>query len=104
MRISDWSSDVCSSDLVPDFCLFKFNVRTQHPSDEGWLQESLDRIVRTLGGDGIVFEIRGGFTRPPKPLNAAQQKDRKSVVKGKSGSVRVDLGGRRILQNKITHT
>src|SRR3546814_5994518 len=74
MRISDWSSDVCSSDLVPDFCLFKFNVRTQHPSDEGWLQESLDRIVRTLGGDGIVFEIRGGFTRPPKPLNAAQQK------------------------------
>src|SRR3546814_14678183 len=67
MRISDWSSDVCSSDLVPDFCLFKFNVRTQHPSDEGWLQESLDRIVRTLGGDGIVFEIRGGFTRPPKP-------------------------------------
>src|SRR3546814_1574706 len=59
--------------VVPDFCLFKFNVRTQHPSDEGWLQESLDRIVRTLGGDGIVFEIRGGFTRPPKPHHDAQQ-------------------------------
>lgn len=60
--------------VVPDFCLFKFNVRTRQASDERWLRESLDRIVRTLGGDGIVFELRGGFTRPPKPLNAAQQK------------------------------
>src|SRR3546814_11364853 len=28
--------------------------------------------------------------------------DRKSVAAGKRGSVRVDLGGRRIMQNKIT--
>src|SRR3546814_15381037 len=32
------------------------------------------------------------------------QLDRKSVVKGKSGSVRVDLGGRRIIKKKkVTH-
>lgn len=60
--------------VVPDFCLFKFNVRTQRPADEAWLQESLDRILRAHGGDGVVFELRGGFTRPPKPLNAAQEK------------------------------
>src|SRR3546814_15545978 len=30
--------------------------------------------------------------------------DRKSVVKGKSVSVRVDLGGRRIIKKKQTHT
>src|SRR3546814_15683808 len=30
--------------------------------------------------------------------------DRKSVVKGKSGSVRVDLGGRRISKKKKTYT
>src|SRR3546814_21113844 len=30
------------------------------------------------------------------------EKDRKSVVEGKSVSVRVDLGGRRIIKNKIT--
>ncbi|MGH8445727.1 MAG: hydrolase [Solimonas sp.] len=60
--------------VVPDFCLFKFNVRTQQPSDEPWLQGELDRIIRTQGGDGIVFELRGGFTRPPKPLNGAQHR------------------------------
>src|SRR3546814_20980282 len=36
-------------------------------------------------------------------VNELSQKDRKSVVKGKSVSVRVDLGGRRIIKKK-THT
>ncbi|WP_028079677.1 hydrolase [Solimonas soli] len=60
--------------VVPDFCLFKFNVRTQQPGDESWLRERLDHILRGHGGDGIVFELRGGFTRPPKPLNDAQRR------------------------------
>nr|WP_194241174.1 hydrolase [Solimonas terrae] len=60
--------------VVPEFCLFKFNVRTRHASDEQWLREALDRIFRAHGGDGIVFELRGGFTRPPKPLNEAQHR------------------------------
>nr|WP_240954387.1 hydrolase [Solimonas marina] len=60
--------------VVPDFCLFKFNVRTQQVADEAWLREALDQIFREHGGDGIVFELRGGFTRPPKPLNDAQQR------------------------------
>src|SRR3546814_12459893 len=33
----------------------------------------------------------------------AEGKDRKSVVSGKSVSVRVDLGGRRIIQNQKSH-
>src|SRR3546814_16504591 len=36
--------------------------------------------------------------------HAALWRDRKSVVSGKSVSVRVDLGGRRILNNKKTLT
>ncbi|WP_020649728.1 hydrolase [Solimonas variicoloris] len=60
--------------VIPDFCLFKFNVRTQQAGDEPWLQGELDRIFRAHGGDGIVFELRGGFTRPPKPLAAAQER------------------------------
>jgi glutamate carboxypeptidase len=60
--------------VVPDFCLFKFNVRTQQIADEQWLRDALDAIFREQGGDGIVFELRGGFTRPPKPLNDAQQR------------------------------
>src|SRR3546814_18702006 len=38
---------------------------------------------------------RGGVQRPRKGFG-----DRKSVVKGKSVSVRVDLGGRRIIKKK----
>src|SRR3546814_20711383 len=44
-----------------------------------------------------ILEIRG--TAPTDP--AAE--DRKSVAEGKSVSVRVDLGGRRIIQQKQTH-
>src|SRR3546814_14130020 len=35
-------------------------------------------------------------------LSAHDDEDRKSVVKGKSVSVRVDLGGRRIIKKKIS--
>src|SRR3546814_11344993 len=42
-----------------------------------------DRIVEAETGDPAIFE-----------------KDRKSVVQGKSVSVRVDLGGRRIIKKK----
>src|SRR3546814_15582923 len=41
----------------------------------------------------------GPFAGCPIPLEG---RDRKSVVQGKSVSVRVDLGGRRIIKKKIT--
>ena len=60
--------------VVPDFCLLRFNVRTAQPADASWLQEQLDDLLRSFGGDGLAFELRGGFTRPPKPVDAAQQR------------------------------
>src|SRR3546814_5472980 len=50
MRISDWSSDVCSSDLlhsrnIPAPCGFEF-VR---PARTGHLSESIDQHVQQLG-------------------------------------------------------
>src|SRR3546814_11551182 len=39
---------------------------------------------------------------PPRKCACRRYRDRKSVVSGKSGSVRVDLGGRRILKKKKT--
>src|SRR3546814_21192733 len=74
MRISDWSSDVCSSDLrnrfIHDF-VHAYN-RTR--------LKCLDYIA------------------PIQALNNPPGQDRKSVVKGQSVSVRVDLGGRRIIK------
>src|SRR3546814_16307529 len=84
MRISDWSSDVCSSDLVgggqidaraADVPLLRSDGRPHH-----------DRWTGHRTGDTGVVARRGG--------------DRKSVVEGKSVSVRVDLGGRRIIKKK----
>src|SRR3546814_17603246 len=57
---------------------------------------SLDRTLkRALGGDGRVHVAR---------LNEPRLQDRKSVVEGKSGSVGVDLGGRRTIKQKTKPT
>src|SRR3546814_19352809 len=87
MRISDWSSDVCSSDLDPGIA----NIAC-HRTGAGAVAlaatlQLLDQDVeatRLLGGDAIV------------------RSEERRV--GKAWSVRVDLGGRRIIKKKITDT
>src|SRR3546814_11668207 len=83
MRIRDWSSDVCSSDLSD--CA---------PATRAEKQGELipNRAVR--------YPQHGIMPSPycrDKTLPEAMI-DRKSVVQGKSVSVRVDLGGRRIIR------
>src|SRR3546814_16768060 len=70
-RISDWSSDVCSSDLV------------------GPVQR------REGGGQHGHQQCRAA------QHGLARRTDRKSVVLGKSVSGRVDLGGRRAIKKQI---
>src|SRR3546814_17325492 len=127
MRISDWSSDVCSSDLnrlLDEFLSLKKIVLLS------------DETLSVIGklGHIIPFEKWG----EPKPAPAGSRNraltcpeeitvsngsplgeipgaaasggfeggternlgDRKSVVEGKSVSVRVDLGGRSIIKKK----
>src|SRR3546814_15815392 len=84
MRISDWSSDVCSSDL-----------RGNH-SMRVWIDaDACPKAAKELV---VKFALKRRFE---VVLVAGQpQIDRKSVVSGKSVSVRVDLGGRRIIKKK----
>src|SRR3546814_19167933 len=42
----------------------------------------------------------GGVAHPRGPRRRSERGDRKSVVQGKSVSVRVELGGRRTIKNK----
>src|SRR3546814_20361326 len=80
MRISDWSSDVCSSDLAP------LHARgVPDPRDRGRREDH-----RCRDGDGIP---------PPVDGEAGRSEERRV---GKSVSVRVDLGGRRIITKKKT--
>src|SRR3546814_18349009 len=91
MRISDWSSDVCSSDLpmalIESFVHGIGVVVARHP----WLPPLWVREVLCEGG--ALREVLFAEGVPG---------DRKSVVSGKSVSVRVDLGGRRIIKKKRT--
>src|SRR3546814_5880033 len=41
MRISDWSSDVCSSDLAPVVCV-NISRRRAHAEDPAWREDRLD--------------------------------------------------------------
>src|SRR3546814_12682696 len=109
MRISDWSSDVCSSDLAAPYWVAR---PLSHQRAAGDRDQHLQRgpagaepalpcrrgchPVRALGAQRLrhLAETgRSSYHLPP---------DRKSVVEGKSVSVRVDLGGRRSIKKKKT--
>src|SRR3546814_18261120 len=105
MRISDWSSDVCSSDLKlvepflkptdtmgEDVALL---IARQPRHRLGGAHGAGDRFVDYVGGRkrGAESDLAGRFVDHRKV-------DRKSVVEGKSVAIRVDPGGRRILKNK----
>src|SRR3546814_14425389 len=88
MRISDWSSDVCSSDLPCSPPCAARAVCRKPP------EARRERNCRASGGR----KTRG------RRVDRGGDGDRKSVVSGKSVSVRVDLGGRRIINKKQKHT
>src|SRR3546814_17263133 len=102
MRISDWSSDVCSSDLDQ---FLPFPRREHAPPRAPWPTCDGPRNIRRpypLLGKVAVPPIWCRRPHPSKEKESwqTQSKDRKSVVEGKSVSVRVELGGRRILKQK----
>src|SRR3546814_14562157 len=117
MRISDWSSDVCSSDLFGDG-----ELMVNPMSNKGPVQQEMESLLAAafpdanftlsndsashhghMGDDGsgeshfsLTIEWAGfaGMNRVARP------RDRKSGVKGKRGLVRVDLGGGRCIKKK----
>src|SRR3546814_19434198 len=90
MRISDWSSDVCSSDLSVVRSLLASIVTLRSPRD---LQ-----LVVVCADDA---EDAWSWTQW---LHLVDPKDRKSVVAGKSVTVRVNLGGHRCSNMKKSTT
>src|SRR3546814_18632476 len=109
MRISDWSSDVCSSDLAAggrDRRADAADARLN--GGPGRLAAQTRRQLRGIGklvdvGGGELIGIqRGDLDRHvARFFIATLFGDRKIVVDGKSVPVRVDLGGRRLIQKKI---
>src|SRR3546814_13089206 len=106
MRISDWSSDVCSSDLWTTGKVGKHALRAilDDPRLElaacyAWSEDKEGQDAGDLCG-----RPNTGIAATNQIADLIALGDRKSVVSGKSVSVRVDLGVRRIIKHKITDT
>src|SRR3546814_17854236 len=127
MRISDWSSDVCSSDLL------RYTPRHGRHRDAAILALAPPPAKAGGGWEGVVTvrtDPKAPLPNPPLPSQGRElcrsdadlfpqtaplvaflarrgagaverqargAEDRKSVVEGKSGSVSLDLGGLRTI-------
>src|SRR3546814_20919334 len=97
MRISYWSSDVCSSDL------FGLILKTPLPNPSGH-RAQLDGVREAASqwlASGLPYPLPSQGREPklaaeacPDPVEGPLP-NRKSVVSGKHVSGRVDCGGRR---------
>src|SRR3546814_19385301 len=88
MRISDWSSDVCSSDLHTvrnNHSMSTLEIRDLHVSIE--TDQGVKQILR-----GVDLTINQG------EIHATMRSDERR--EGTSVSVRVDIGGRRLVKKQ----
>src|SRR3546814_17272484 len=98
MRISDWSSDVCSSDLE----LHDIDPRPENRMDQkGVATKSISRIVDADMLDEVPKVDKVSMEKARWLRRQELPQERKRVVLGKSVSVRVDIGGGRIIKKKI---
>src|SRR3546814_15615203 len=115
MRISDWSSDVCSSDLGTNAGLKRVSAGTEAASytellhvRRRFIHKEALRSATALVTNAVLAtrdqRIWGeaGTACASDSTKVGAWGDRKSVVSGKSVSVRVDLGGRGLIQTKKT--
>src|SRR3546814_18259343 len=107
MRISDWSSDVCSSDLP---------VVATAPTPWASSSATLHDVARASKLDrirSVLDEVNGHRARAARKLGISERTlryrlaelrelaaARKGVVEGKSVSVLLDSGGRRNIKKK----
>src|SRR3546814_15665494 len=95
MRISDWSSDVCSSDLLQSSVLKKHFKGFNSFSAKLHLLLLWRTVLKSVRDSFIFFSPKVFLQRSYSYLKRSEERR-----VGKSVSVRVDLGGRRIIKKK----
>src|SRR3546814_11218067 len=113
MRSSDWSSDVCSSDLhaigVARHAVGKGRLDLGRQQRKG-VRRVIALVAVVIDREPEPVDHRRRPVKPqleiamlfgePEGIAAGGRRDRKRVVEGKSVSVRLDLGGGRIITKK----
>src|SRR3546814_16806659 len=104
MRISDWSSDVCSSDLGgkprrtrDGFDRIAGAKQERRPIAPGAQARS---TAQTASPSSSAASVTEADINPQPTRLRMGVSDRQSVVLGKGVSVRVELGCRRIIKKK----
>src|SRR3546814_20628229 len=104
MRISDWSSDVCSSDLLRPAAgrggSGQHARRRLHGRDHPRAPPHRRPGVLIMAKPQQPELRRSGFVPALDPDATESRLSRKSAGEGKSGSISVDLGGRGIIHTK----
>src|SRR3546814_18169207 len=94
MRISDWSSDVCSSDLIPcDGGIWEADARAELDDAARDIDSALGDVeedVDTLGG--LAFVIAGHVPVPGDVLRHEQSGWRVEIMEGDSRRVTRPIG------------
>ncbi len=58
--------------VVADNAVVRFNVRVPDRASADWIKAAVDKIAASPPFEGLTLALHGGFTRPPKPMDAAQ--------------------------------
>src|SRR3546814_20255944 len=112
MRISDWSSDVCSSDYTSEQ-KYKVVLRGLNDVFDDQFRDRFDQLSVLRGGEGDEGNVAQISRRAEEDVELRQRllrakgyytargtseilpgTDRQRVVAGKRGSERVEIGGR----------
>ncbi len=60
--------------IVPDLAVVRFGARAPDAAASDWAMKQVEALfARATSRDGIHGHLHGGFYRPPKPRNGAQQ-------------------------------
>lgn len=58
--------------VVADNAVVRFNVRVPDKAAADWTLAAVREIAAAPPFEGLTLDLHGGFTRPPKPMDAAQ--------------------------------
>lgn len=59
--------------VVPDNAVLRFNVRFPDAASMEWARERIDALIAAAARPGLSLALHGGFGRPAKAMNAAQE-------------------------------